>query len=604
MLFQPLWVLAVIYALVACALGCAHAGQSAAPGSPVEPIPGVPWPATDALGRTLPLSEEVGPVRKDRWVGIFYFLWHDNPGGKRPDGDGPYDISKILEADPDAVSKPESPLWGPVGMYHYWGEPLYGYYRSDDPWVLRRHAHLLADAGVDTLIFDTTNAVTYTPTFLKLCEVFAQVRAEGGKTPAIAFMVNTRAGETARRIYEDLYKKGLYSDLWFRWEGKPLMICDPKEADAELRAFFTLRRAHWPFQMVNTPYAWHWEATYPQPYGYTDDPGKPEMVNVSVAQNLRVADGRVTNMSSGEARGRSFHDGRMDTSPGSVNLGLNFQEQWKRVTELDPPFVMITGWNEWIAGRWGDPTGPLVFVDQFDQQYSRDIEPGHCSHADNYYWQMVANIRRYKGAPPRPGPTNAKTIRLDGGFGQWKDVGPEFAAHVGETLPRDHAGVAGTHYMNRTGRNDIVACKVARDADTVYFYVRTREPLTSWAGPNWMWLLLRAGVEPDRAQNWEGFNFIVNRLIEGPDVTWLEACEGGWKWRKAAKVAYRTGSHEMHLAIPLTALGLARGATDIALEFKWIDNAQKPGDILDTYVSGDAAPIGRFRYRYATRGKG
>ena len=596
MLYHHVWTLALICAALFCATGCASARRAATVGSSIEPLPGVPWPATDALGRTLPLSDEVGEVRKDRWVGIFYFLWHDNPGGQRPEGDGPHDISKILAVDPDAVSKPESPLWGPVGMYHYWGEPLYGYYRSDDPWVLRRHAHLLADAGIDTLIFDTTNAVTYTPTFLKLCEVFAQVRAEGGKTPAIAFMVNTQAGATARRIYEDLYKKGLYSDLWFRWDGKPLMICDPKEADDELRAFFTLRKAHWPFTMVNTPYAWHWEATYPQPYGYTNDPNKPEMVNVSVAQNLRVSDGRVTNMSSGDARGRSFHDGKMDMSPGSVNLGLNFAEQWKRVTELDPPFVMITGWNEWIAGRWGDPMGPLVFVDQFDQQYSRDIEPGHCSHTDNYYWQMVANIRRYKGAPAIPPATAPKTIRIKDGFGQWQDVGPEFAAHAGETLPRDHDGVAGTRYVNRTGRNDIVVCKAARDADNVYFYVRTREPLTTWAGPNWMWLLLRVGAEPSK--HWEGFNFIVNREVEGPDSTWLEANEGGWKWRRVAKVSYHTGSPEMHIAIPRSALGLEKGSAGLTLEFKWIDNAQKPGDILDTYVNGDAAPIGRFRYRF------
>lgn len=145
--------------------------------------------------------------------------------------------------------------------------------------------------------------------------------------------------------------------------------------------------------MANTKNAWHWEATYPQPYGYTDDPNQAEMVNVSVAQNLRVADGRVTNMSNGDARGRSFHRGQMDLAPESVNLGLNFQEQWQRVEELKPPFVMITGWNEWIAGRWGDPKGPLVFVDQFDQQYSRDIEPAVCGHHDNYYWQMIANVR-------------------------------------------------------------------------------------------------------------------------------------------------------------------------------------------------------------------
>jgi hypothetical protein len=563
-----------------------------------EPLPGVPWPATDALGRELPLADRVGAPKKDRWVGIFYFLWHDNPAGRNPDGDGPYDIGKILKADPDAARKPESPLWGPVGMYHYWGEPLYGYYRSDDPWVLRRHARLLADAGVDTLIFDTTNAVTYTPTFLKLCEVFAAVRAEGGSTPQICFMVNTQAGATARRIYEDLYKIGLYRDLWFRWQGKPLMICDPADADDEIKAFFTLRKAHWPFEMVNTPYAWHWEATYPQPYGYTTDPARAEMVNVSVAQNLRVADGRVTNMSNGDARGRSFHDGKMDMAPGSVDHGHNFAEQWKRVAELDPPFVMITGWNEWIAGRWGDPKGPLVFVDQFDQQHSRDIEPGRSSHGDNYYWQMVAGIRRYKGVPPIPLASGPTTIRINGQFDSWSEVSPEFAAPSGEAAPRDHDGTAGTHYSNATGRNDIVACKVARDSDNVCFYVRTAGPLTSWAGPNWMWLLIRVG--PEAGPAWEGFQFIVNREVEGPGTTWLERSVGGWKWEKVRRIAYATGSHEMHLAIPREALGLARGSAAVTLEFRWMDNAQAPGDPLDAYVSGDSAPLGRSRYRYAT----
>jgi hypothetical protein len=581
---------AALLSLTACALSSADAAT---------PLEGLPWPARDALGRRLPLHDEVGPPRRDRWVGIFYFLWHDNPGGKSPNWDGPYDIGRILQADPDALKKPNSPLWGPIGMYHYWGEPIFGYYRSDDPWVLRRHAHMLADAGVDTLIFDTTNAVTYTSTFLKLCEVFSQVRKEGGSTPQICFMVNTKAGETARRIYEDLYRKGLYPELWFRWQGKPLLICDPKEADEEIRSFFTLRRAHWPFEMVNTPYAWHWEATYPQPYGYTDDPSRPEMVNVSVAQNLRAADGKVTNMSSGDARGRSFHDGRLDLSPGSVNLGLNFEEQWKRVDELQPPFVMITGWNEWIAGRWGQPDGPLVFVDQFDQQFSRDIEPAKCSHADNYYWQMIAHIRRYKGAPSIASASGPKTIRMDGPMDQWRDVGPGFGAHLNDTLPRDHDGVAGTHYVNRTGRNDFVACKVARDDTNVYFHVRTREPITPWSDPAWMWLLI--SCDGDDANGWEGFEFIVNRTVEGEGRSWLERSDGGWNWRKVAPVSFRIEGNEMHVTIPRKALGLQDGTAPFALDFKWLDNAQKPGDILDTYVSGDAAPASRFRFRYVAR---
>src|SRR5688572_25103320 len=137
-----------------------------------ERNPGTPWPATDALGRSLPLADEVGPPKADRFVGIFYFLWLNERQNKSPQGPHPFDISKIMAADPDALKKPGSPLWGSMGQAHYWGEPSYGYYNSDDPWVIRRHANLLADAGVDTLIFDTTNAVTYKPTYLKLCEVF------------------------------------------------------------------------------------------------------------------------------------------------------------------------------------------------------------------------------------------------------------------------------------------------------------------------------------------------------------------------------------------------------------------------------------------------
>src|SRR5262249_21109871 len=158
---------------------------------------------------------------------------------------------------------------------------------------------------------------------------------------------NTKAAETAAEIYKALYKPGLYRELWFVWAGKPLMLCDPVRASPELRQFFTLRAAHWPFTLTNTPLAWHWEATYPQPYGYVDDPQQPEQVNVSVAQNLRQADGKVTNMSFGDARGRSFHGGREETAAGSVNQGYNFQEQWTRAFELGAPFVMVTGWNEW-----------------------------------------------------------------------------------------------------------------------------------------------------------------------------------------------------------------------------------------------------------------
>lgn len=579
------------------ALSCLLAGPMAFGQTDTNSVnPGTPWPATDGLGRELPLADEVGPPRPSRFVGIFYFLWHDNRGGKSPHWDGPYDIARILEKDPDALRKPEAPFWGPIGMYHYWGEPLYGYYLSSDPWVLRRHAQLLADAGIDTLIFDTTNAVTYRDVYLALCEVFHQVRQAGGRTPQIAFMLNTKAGETAREIYRDLYQPGRYRELWFHWQGKPLMICDPEQASPELRQFFTLRRAHWPFTMVNTPFAWHWEAAYPQPYGYTDDPARPEQVNVSVAQNLRQSDGKVTNMSSGEARGRSFHAGKTDAAPDAVNHGYNFAEQWLRAFELRPPFVMVTGWNEWIAGRWGKADGPLVFVDQFNQECSRDIEPAKVGHGDNYYWQLVRNVRQYKGALPTPPASAPKTIRVERGFDQWQTVHPEFTDSIGETIPRDYDGAAGLHYTNRTGRNDFVAFHVARDKDNLYFHARTRERITPATDSNWMCLFLDA--DQNGATGWAGFDFVVHRTRDADGTAWLEKNAGGWSWKRVSPVRYRVEGDQLHLAIPRPKLGLPKRTTRVAIDFKWADHLQQAGDVMDFYVSGDVAPEGRFRYRY------
>jgi hypothetical protein len=128
-------------------------GQEASPGSPVSSQDNFSdtWVATDALGRELPGNKETGPPRKDRFVAMFYFL---TSGSYGPDFKGPYDNTVILKAHPEAINDIHNPAWGPDNSPHYWGKPLFGYYLSDDEWVLRKHAAMLANAGVDVLIFD------------------------------------------------------------------------------------------------------------------------------------------------------------------------------------------------------------------------------------------------------------------------------------------------------------------------------------------------------------------------------------------------------------------------------------------------------------------
>jgi hypothetical protein len=75
--------------------------------------------------------------------------------------------------------------------------------------------------------------------------------------------------------------------------------------------------------------------------------------------------------------------------------------------------------------------------------------------------------------------------------------------------------------------------------------------------------------------------------------------DGGWRWKPVAKVPFRVAGHELHLAIPRESLGILRGQTGLTLDFRWADNLQHPGYVMDFYTGGDVAPEGRFRYRYS-----
>ncbi len=78
----------------------------------------------------------------------------------------------------------------PEGGVYWWDEPLFGYYRTTDEWVLRKHAEMLADAGVDVVFFDCTNGSwTWKSSYTVLLQVWQQARLDGVKTPQIVFLL-------------------------------------------------------------------------------------------------------------------------------------------------------------------------------------------------------------------------------------------------------------------------------------------------------------------------------------------------------------------------------------------------------------------------------
>jgi len=545
------------------------------------------WTATDALGRRLPRYAEAGPPRKDRFVGIFYFLWlgMDVRGG-------PYDVSKLK------AENPASPAWGPLYAPHHWGESIFGYYLTQDPYVLRKHAQMLADAGVDTLIFDVTNQATYKRNYLALLEIFSDVRRKGGKTPQVAFLCPFwKPAKVVEELLKDLYEPNLYSDLWFRWEGKPLILADPTGLPEAARQFFTFRKPQPDyFQGPTQPNMWSWLEVFPQ-HAFTNAAGVNEQMSVGVAQN--AVHGRLGSMSEPGVAGRSFHDGKPFQHPEDMLHGYNFAEEFERALQMDPRFIFITGWNEWIAGRHPEFNGVHgdMFPDEFDQENSRDIEPMKGGHGDNYYYQMVAFIRRYKGVRPPEKASGRKTIRIDSDFRQWSDVLPEYRDDIGDVVPRDFSAFNNfTRYTNNSGRNDLIAGKVATDQNHVFFYARTRETLTAPTDPNWMMLLIDA--DRNHSTGWEGYDFIINRLKRDSTHGVLERNIGGWNWKPVCNVSFVTKGNELHFAIPRSALQPRSPKSPLHFDFKWVDNIDGSITSDKLITDGDAAPNGRFNYRF------
>ena len=556
------------------------------------------WVATDAIGREMPLYPDVREPQPDKFVGIFYWTWHIPRG----DGTGPNDNTKII-----ANAKDGQVEWPKNGVPHHWGEPELGYYMMTDPFVIRKHASMLVDAGVDAVFFDTTNPpFTWKDEYEALCRVYTEMRAEGNRTPSIAFLCPF--GDpmpVLNRIWNDLYKPGLWSDLWFRWEGKPLVMANKDYVkDPEIQDFFTFRRPmpdYW--TGPSGPNQWSWLETYPQ-HVFRNEAGDAEQMSVGVAQNaLADTPGPAPMSHKDGAMGRSWHDGARDEREGAIHLGLNFTEQWTRALEVDPQFVFVTGWNEWIAGRfqeWSKYTeadsyirGGL-FVDQFDHEYSRDIEPLRGGHSDTYYYQLANYVRQFKGARPVPTASGPSAIVIDGEFSDWSRVEPEYRDTVGDVTHRDHIGYGGKRYINTTGRNDIVRSKAAYTGEYVYFYVRTNSALTPHTDANWMLLLIDA--DSDASTGWLGYDFVVNHEVHDAETSTLKKWTELGLWEHVADVAYRSSGNALEVRIPRKHVQPRTDAP--AFDFHWADNIQAFTDVSEFGLHGDSAPNRRWNYRF------
>ncbi len=594
------------------------------------------WVATDALGRTMPDAVDI-PLRTDkvRTVGIFYVTWHDE--GKHGLS-APYsgDVTRVLQQSPEARLDATHPAWK-EGSLH-WGEPEAGYFLSQDRWLIRRDLSMLADAGVDVLILDVTNAVLYWDEWAALFDEMTAMQRLGNHVPQFCFWAfNGDVVSVVTQLYERIYKEERAKNFWFLWDGKPLLLYNAEpNHDAngdgydsgayppEILGFFTLRNMWWGYyewgghRYVGTEDNWSFG------YQMNDDRvaamtpadlasrhhGRLEEMAVTPAQHPLSIIGKSWRRKSHEPLLNQYDLpdsayvpwlGRTVAHP--EGYGIYFQDRWDDALAADPDFIYVNDWNEWTAGKYPSglapgstsvpgPTSflgrenPFYFVDQYNAEFNRTIQPMRGGYTDNYYMQLVQNIRRYKGVRPYPVASGYKTSA-------------RYFDTRGDVLHRDHNGYGGLHYTDTTGRNDIVEATVSVTRKDLIFSVTTADSLTPPSGDNWM--LLYIDTDSDASTGWEGFDFFVSngrlyRITSTQQPQPTPTPSPRLVMTDTPVSVSSPSANTLVVTIPRKALSLNNKA--FSIDFKWADNPTAPFDIISVSTTGDTAPNRRFRYRF------
>ncbi len=583
------------------------------------------WVFTDALGRTSLTNADVGDPVEGKTLAMFFWDWHLQVNGSPRLGKTPVNVQKLMEKYPEIQNDYASIYWGdPSSHVYFWNEPIYGYYSSIDRWVIRRQSELLANAGVDAIFFDNTNGTfTWDAAYPLVFDTFTAAKEGGVNAPKISFTLplaaNAASATQANLIYNSVYAAGKWSDLWYRVNGKPFLMAYSSNLSSTLQNFFTFRAGHGTYtasaaSAKGSTY-WGWLNIYPQPvFGSATN---LTQVTVSPAQNytyrnIAGSSYPIIAMNGQYVMGRSYTHAQGDRYDGgnSSLYGYNFAEQFEYALSKNPDVLFVTGWNEWVADRqvtWPADAGynqtANALPDTFKDEYSRDIEPTKGALKDNYYYQMVNYIRRYKGTEAITPAGRAMAIDIYGDLSQWEAIDLYFAAYRNNTGDRSSYGYGGKLYTETSGRNDIIGAQVARDDDNLYFLIECMDNITPYTGGRWMTLYL----DTDQSNGgWETFDYVINKTTPTATTATLERFTGnGYETETVGTVSYAVDGRYLQIKIPKKFVRIS--GYDFTVNFSVTDNVHDEGnydtfsgDIMDFYISGDVAPGGRFKYSYVS----
>ena len=567
------------------------------------------WVGVDNFGRAVSTYEETGGLKEGvREVGMMYWNWRVDAHNRTVAV-----IPEIIANNPAARDDYFHDAWDMQAKY-FWGEPVFGFYDSFDYWTYRKHAEMLAIAGVDAIFLDYSNGgKTYQSTLHILAEALRDARKSGIDVPKISTMNNLAtnpplAARAVAALYYSCFVENDYSDIWYYLDGKPLIYGQVSyekysaemKTEAEKKLFekidsmFTVKYQGKRNGEAN-PDDWMWLENFPQVLrDVNPETGRVGFVAVGVGINQSIKYGltEVGVFSDPYAKGRGFSEAfGEDYTEKGMREAYFFREQAAFALDADPEFMMIDGWNEWDALRFEEyGRHRNAFVDLFDYENSRDFEPNRGPLKDDNFNMLIDLVRKYKGARKAPTASGMKTIDLSGDASQWESVGPKFV-NAYQDYERDSTTYGKYKNINEKWHyttkvvNSIKGAKATFDNDNIYFMVECEKDIRD--SKNFLTLYLN--TDRNYSTGWEGYDYIVEKGVVS------KFADGAFEKTNVATVNYAIKGNMMQLAIPRSVIA-ETGVVD--LELKWSDNVDVSKDYLNFYSDGSVAPYGKLNYLF------
>ena len=355
-------------------------------------------------------------------IGVFYHTWHC------PSASAVHDVSKCLAGQQPWPPWPSDPN---AQTSFWWGEPAAGYYcLTNNVALLTQHAQMLRDMGADFVFVDVTNhnyntsALCDKPEdmivkpFTSMVNVWKTIPGAPKIVPWVpvsdcpTYLSPSACKQPdSKYIVYTLLDLLAGTNLTFQYQGKPLLLVTENSTYpvsstklAALAASYTVRKM-WAFEPEGT-----------EKWSYIEKCDASPLGSQPCGQRFAAKGGVTEQFPISLAYGADYMSHKTTATP--KHYGKTFRKQFETLlNNPETPIATITGWNEWVVGRWA--CGSLAcdcnnafdkaygcFLDQFTHEYNRDIEPAKNATGD-YYYRLVQSCIKLFRAGKRCTPDNA-----------------------------------------------------------------------------------------------------------------------------------------------------------------------------------------------------